>query len=305
MVGSSLSRVFVGLVRRTWLVAVTTVIVCAAFAAHAVAALVEARHLDALPPSAPHHHGRQIVETEHRSPEPVPDGAPLVARNMFCSTCTPEPVANGDGPGSTNAFSPAAELIATSIGREPTATLRVPTTQIQGDFGLGDTLPGIGTITRIGFSTVDLRDADGRTGTLSLRAALSPTAAEPPPSSPVAATTGEADASVRKIDDTTYEAERSLVRELMTSNGQNAGARILPINKGGKLDGLRLVGVRPGKLAAQLGLANGDVLQAINNTKIEDANTLLDLYAQLDKLDTVTFEGTRRGKPLSLTIRLR
>jgi type II secretory pathway component PulC len=86
---------------------------------------------------------------------------------------------------------------------------------------------------------------------------------------------------------------------------QSAGARVLPVNKDGKLDGLRLIGVKPGGLANSLGLANSDVLQGVNNTKIESANTLLELYAQLDKLDTVSLDGTRRGKPLKLTLRLR
>src|SRR5204862_6864310 len=106
---------------------------------------------------------------------------------------------------------------------------------------------------------------------------------------------------IRKIDDTTFEVDRTLVRELVSGDMKLAGARIIPISKDGKLDGLRLFGVKPGGLAASLGLANSDVLQAVNNTKIESANTLLDLYAQLEKLDTVTVDGTRKGKPLSLT----
>ena len=43
----------------------------------------------------------------------------------------------------------------------------------------------------------------------------------------------------------------------------------------------------------------------MNNTKIESANTLLGLYAELDKLQTVELAGTRKGKPLTLTLRLR
>jgi hypothetical protein len=47
------------------------------------------------------------------------------------------------------------------------------------------------------------------------------------------------------------------------------------------------------------------VLQAVNNQKIESANTLLGLYAQLEQLSTVELAGTRGGKPLTLTLRLR
>ena len=76
-------------------------------------------------------------------------------------------------------------------------------------------------------------------------------------------------------------------------------------DKDGKLDGLKLVGVKPGGLASRLGLQNTDVLQAVNNQKIESANTLLTMYAQLDTMNTVELDGTRRGKPLAITLRLR
>jgi S1-C subfamily serine protease len=84
-----------------------------------------------------------------------------------------------------------------------------------------------------------------------------------------------------------------------------AGARVSPMTKNGALTGLKVLGVRRDGLAASLGLQNGDVLEGINNTKIESANTLLGLYAQLETLDTVELEGTRHGKPLTLTLRLR
>src|SRR5690606_25847965 len=103
----------------------------------------------------------------------------------------------------------------------------------------------------------------------------------------------------------TFEVDRSLVRDLVGGSVGAAGARIAPITKNGKLEGLRLFGVRPSSIAGALGLKNGDVLEAVNNQKIESANTLLGLYSQLDQLGTVELAGTRGGKPLTLTLRLR
>jgi hypothetical protein len=270
------------------------------FAAQTVAAVIEARHLDPLPQAPPPLQRAPVAPVVVKL-----DGSAFVERNMFCSSCTPSPSIAGPGP--TNSFVPDAVLIATSIGVQPIATVRVPASEVQGDFGVGETLLGIGTVTRIGFSSIDIRDTKGRIGTLSLR-----TTTEPGGRSDIGAATPDAAAAatpyadrIKKIDDTTFETDRELVRELMSTNGKNAGAKILPVNKGGTLDGLRLVGVQPRKLASELGLMNGDVLQAINNTKIVDANTLLDMYAQLDKLDTVTFDGLRKGKPMTLTLRLR
>jgi hypothetical protein len=299
MVGNTLSWVLAGLVRRTWLVVVVTVMVCAAFTAHAVAALVDARYLE--PVSSP-----PLARPVRAAPviTPTPDGSAFVTRNMFCSTCGPSVLL---GPGPTDSFSPAAELIATAVGTATFATVRVPATEVQGDWEVGDMIPGLGTVARIGFASIDLRDSDGRIGTLSLL----PSAPTSGGRSEVGAATPDPAAAnpyadrIRKIDDTTYEVERSVVRDLVSGSMQSAGARVLPVNKDGKLDGLRLIGVKPGGLANSLGLANSDVLQGVNNTKIESANTLLELYAQLDKLDTVSLDGTRRGKPLKLTLRLR
>jgi hypothetical protein len=305
---AALSRIVAGLVRRTWLFVLVTVLACSAFAARAVASLRDTQDVDTSPPLAPPLPGRSEVIPHPRESR---DGSALVTRNMFCSSCTPAVAAVGPGP--ADGFSPDAMLIATSVGREPVATIRVPTSEVQGSFGVGDRLPGVGTITRIGFVSVDLVDALGRRGTITLLPAATATttnsggrsdagAATP---APAAAAADPWHGRIDKLDATTFAVERGLVRELVSGSMQTGGARIIPLAKDGKLDGLRLVGVRGGSLASAVGLATGDVLQAINNTRIESANTLLDLYAQLDRLQSVELAGTRAGKPMTLTLRLR
>jgi hypothetical protein len=293
MLDRALQLANVGL-RRTWLVALVAVIACSAFAARAVAALVESAYLE---PDPPRQAPLPIVEV--KAPVSTPDGAELVTRNMFCSTCTTP--AGGLGP--TDSFKPDAILIATSIGVDPRATLRVPATEVQGSWGLGDIVPGVGRIERIGFTSIDVVDG-ARRGTLSLLeipgGRSDASAATPAP----AAADPFAD-RVRKIDDQTFEVDRTLVRDLVSGAVKAGGVRMLPIEKNGKLDGLRLNGVRPGGVAAALGLRNGDILQAVNNMKIESANTVLDVYSKIDRIDTVALDGLRGGKPLSLTLRLR
>jgi membrane-associated protease RseP (regulator of RpoE activity) len=223
---------------------------------------------------------------------------------MFCSTCEALP-----GPGPTDSYQPDAILIATSVGAEPRATLRVPATEAQGSWGVGDIVPGVGRIERIGFVSIDVTDvADPkRRGTLSLFDAqrLPGGRSDAGAATPAPAAADPFADRIKKLDEHTYEVERGLVRDLVGGSVNTAGARIAPVTKNGKLEGLRLFGVRPGSLAATLGLRNGDVLQAVNNDKIESANTLLGLYSQLDQLSTVELAGTRGGKPLALTFRLR
>ena len=290
-----------GLVRRTWLVALVASIVCAGFAASAVAALVEASYL------TPRGHGGVVapgavaqVKTPQRT---LPDGSGLVVRNMFCSTCTP---AIDDELGPTDSFIPSAILIATDLGEDPIATVRVPASEVQGSFGVGDEIPGVGKVARIGWVSVDVLDATGRRGRLKLLdpAAVHGDAGAATPD-PAAAAAEPWAGRIKKIDDHTFEVERDLVREMVSGTVKPGGARIVPVTDKGELKGLRMFGVATTSLAGELGLKNGDVLSSINNKQIQSAQTLLDVYGNIDQLSTVELDGTRGGKPLQLTLRLR
>jgi len=298
MNGQALHTLFAGLVRRTWILVLAVTLVCAAFAATAVAALVEASYLG--PPSA----GAKLPAPPKLEVKPrvTPDGVELVARNMFCSTCTPSAEISGPA----DAFTPNAMLIATSIAEEPRCTVRVPASEAQGSYGVGDMIPGVGGITRIGWRSIDVVDEAGRHGKLDLldqiAAAARPGAATPD----VAAAADPFEGRIKKIDDHTFEVDRALVRELVTGAVKPGGMRFTPIaSKDGQLDGLKLFGVKTTTVANKVGLQNGDTLVAINNNKIKSAQSLLDVYTQLDTLNVVELDGTRGDKPLALTLRLK
>lgn len=302
MVRISLQSLARGLVRRTWILAVVTVLVCSAFAAHAASAIVEAAAFSPSntsprvpPPPAP-------PEAPTRAPR---DGSGLVARNMFCSTC--EPPAPGPADLSSTRFSgKPAILIATAIGREPRATVRVPETEAQGDFGLGDRIPGVGTIDRIGPVSIDVVDIGGVHATLRLfdlpatdpDGSARPRDPSPPPD-PYAD-------SIKKIDDKTFEVRRELVRELVTGVQKPGKIRMTPIvNKDGEVGGVRVYGVTHGSLPAAIGLKSADTIESINGEPIKSAQQLLDLYAKLEQLSVVELGGKRAGKPLAIELRLR
>ena len=117
----ALPALFGHLIRRTWLVAVVTVALCAALAAHAVAAFVEADYL------APPPQGRPILVAPSKvavdTTRKRPDANGFVERNMFCSTCGP--IAESGPTGAMYSGTPAI-LIATSVGVDATATVHVP-----------------------------------------------------------------------------------------------------------------------------------------------------------------------------------
>ncbi|HEY1551582.1 MAG TPA: type II secretion system protein GspC [Kofleriaceae bacterium] len=275
---------------------------CAYFAASAVTSVIAARVL------APAETGPKFAAVTASAPvvhEPRKgDGRDFVARDMFCSSCTPPAIASG---GIDDTFSPQAVLIATIIADTPRCTVRALATAAQGDYGVGDAIAGVGTITRIGWRSIDLVDRDGRHGKLDLLDnALAAARGEDGAATPNPAAAAQPwDGRITKIDDHTFEVDRALVRDLVSGAAKPGGVRIGPRTDNGKLTGLRMTGVREPSLASALGMQNGDVMTGINNVPITSAQTMLDVYAHIDSLNVVEIAAERGGKPMTITLRLR
>jgi hypothetical protein len=297
MNGQALHTLIAAIVRRTWLLALLSVAVCAVFAASAVTALVEASYL------APSAEGAKLPAPSAALPKVTVaprNGDALVARDMFCSSCTPsvEVAAAGDS------FTPAAILIATSVGEDPRATVRVPATEAQGSYGVDDKIPGVGRVTRIGWRSIDVLDDSGRHGKLDLLDQVAAGGAGA--ATPAAAAADPFEGRIKKIDDHTFEVDRELVKELVSGAVKPGAMRVQPLPDGnGGMKGLKLFGIKGTSLAGTVGLQNGDTLVAINNNKIQNAQSLLDVYTHIDTMNVVELDGTRAEKPLALTLRLR
>ena len=140
MNGHALHTLFAGLVRRTWLARAGGRARVRGICRVARSRRSSRRRISA-PASA---HGAKLPappESEVKPPRAAPDGGGLVARNMFCSTCAPERRVQVR----RIRLLPNAMLIATSVGDEPRCTVRVPASEAQGSYGVGDTIPGVGT----------------------------------------------------------------------------------------------------------------------------------------------------------------
>ncbi|MEO8701707.1 MAG: hypothetical protein ABI867_16795 [Kofleriaceae bacterium] len=271
-------------------------LVCAGFAARAVAAYVEADRLIVFPS------GHSPVTTKPTPPPAlVIDPDVISERNIFCSECGP---VHGPGPSSSYTGHPAV-LIATSLGTTPYATVRVIPTEAQGVWGLDETIPGVGKITRIGGGSIEVVDPDGHSKQISLfETAAGPGDAATSPKGPAAAPSPFAE-KIKKLSDGSYEVDRDVVRELVSAAGKTSGVRAMPVMKGKEITGMRFYGVKPDSVAAAIGLKSSDILSSVDNEPIKTAQQLLDLYSKLDKLGGVELQGTRAGKPLSIQLRFR
>ena len=291
----ALPSLFAGLARRTWLVTAIAVVSCAAFAAHAATALVDAATVGPTRGTAP----RAEVPPPSARPPALPEGGQLVERNMFCSSCA-----------LTGASSPAAVppssavLIAIDIGHEARATVHVLATEVQGSWGIGDAIPGLGQVDRIGPMWLEIVDGAGHRARLSLLDAAAGDGPRPTVPERAPAVADPLADRIKKLDDQNYDIDRNLVRELVSAGARPGGPRFMPLVENGEVKGVRLFAVKPGSVPAALGLKNGDTLSAIDGAPLVNLNQLLELYSKLDQLGAVELSGTRAGKPLVRTLRL-
>lgn len=308
----ALHNVVTGFLRRSWLVAIVTVIACAGLAARAVAALSDAALSDG--ETAGHRAGVAAATAAPAPPAPVmprldpPGGDAFVARNIFCSTCAPS---RGGGGGGGSYQGHPAVLIATSIGAEPRATVRVVPTEAQGSWGLGEEIPGVGRLDEIHATSIEVADAAGNTRRISLHDAPGSSEGGGGPGS----RTGEKppgvenpyDGRIEKINEGTYEIERSLVRELVMNASRPGMGGATPVLVNGEVQGLKLLGISTRSPAYWLGLRTGDQVSSIDGEPLKNAQVLLDMFAKLDQVSAVELGGTRRAgkQPLKLTLKLR
>jgi general secretion pathway protein C len=203
-------------------------------------------------------------------------------------------------------------LIATNVGASPRdsfATIVQTTTETQGSFREGDTVPGAGPIKKIAYRYVDFHaDASkSRVERLSLfgeapPVAPPPTVAEAPPAGATDDLTAMVDRGIKKIDDSNYEIDRSLVDQVLANPMQfSKGARVVPSVKNGKTAGFKLYAIRPNSAFAKLGLSNGDTLTSVNNMELTSADKALEVYTKVKESNTLQIEVTRRGKPMTIT----
>jgi hypothetical protein len=245
-------------------------------------------------------------------PAPVPaakpahDATAFVTRNMFCSSCV---LTEGPGPESSGAGTQHTlpRLIATHVGLkagEGWATLEIA--GLAGGFVNGAALPGGGVIESIERGAIIVRFADGPVR-VPLASDVVATKDPKDPTTPAEAAAKDdpwAD-RIRVVGENRWAVDRTLIKELVqsgTGGGAAAkGVRLQPVNKDGKLAGVRVVTARSGSLAQKLGLSAGDVIDSIDGQAIDSPQTLMGMYNKLDDLRRVDLGVRRKGASVTLT----
>lgn len=316
--------------RYFWVVAALAVALSAFFAARIVNHLLEKEVL------ADAKRGPKVKPPAPSPSAPVAskskDGKPLIDRNMFCSTCLPPvPVTPTDtGPVDPNVV-PMTQLplllVATHVtdaryAHESFATILNTATQQQGAYWVKiegkpsrhlTTIPGAGDVVAVHYKYVDfMNTASGRKERISItgEAPIPPPVVaaveEPKPAGDGDDLTASIDAGIKKIDDTTYEIDRSLVDKVLANPMAVAkGARVMPSSKNGEPNGFKLYAVRPSSVYAKLGFANGDTLHAINGMELNSMDKAMEVYSKVRDASSLQVNVTRRGKPVTLNYTIR
>ena len=295
--------------RYFWVLGGVVVAVCAVFAAKATSHIVEAKFL-----GDPDHGPKVVRVADATTPAPTAkaarskDGGQLASRNMFCSECTPPPVdtTKATDPSVVQTTTLPLLLLATNIGTTPDqswATIVDTENQRQGSYSIGEVMPGTvgGKIKLIRFKFVDFEN-NGHIERLGLVGTTPPTTvAVEAPVENKDEMTAAIDSGIKKINDTNYAVDKSLVDKILANPmAVSKGARIVPAMKNGKPEGFKLYAIRQDSLYGKLGLVNGDTLNSINGFELTSADKALEAYTKLREATALEVEITRHGATTTL-----
>lgn len=111
---------------------------------------------------------------------------------------------------------------------------------------------------------------------------------------------------IAKVSATEFDVDRSAVDTIMSKYSElMRGTRVTPVQKGGRVSGVKLGGVVGSSLLAKLGLMNGDEVQNINGFALTSPEKALQAYARLRTASSIRIAVVRNGKPVSIEYRIR
>ncbi len=109
------------------------------------------------------------------------------------------------------------------------------------------------------------------------------------------------DQGIRKIGDTDFEVDRTLLDYLLGNPMWVArGARIVPSIRNSKSNGFKLYAIRPSSIYAKIGLMNGDTILSVNGLTLSSPDKAIETYKQVESAKRFTVQLTRRGKPVTI-----
>jgi hypothetical protein len=274
--------------RQIWIVDLFGILLGAALAGQATANLIAA----ALP-----HPAVAVRPAPPRSPAPAPPADKsidrIVGRNVFCSACggprAPAPT--------RHAYALLAIMIAPTDWRWSVAIIRDYERLTVGPYRVGARL-GDARIAVIDNTSVLLADGHGGSEILELLERHAPTDRCDGPPDAIAD-------GIKKTGPHAYEVRRVVIDRLLSGGITPPWPRIVPESRNDALAGFRVFGIGRDSPFAALGLANGDLLLAVNGRSIATAEAAIAAFAPLRAASHVWLEVERDGRRVRLDYAIR
>jgi general secretion pathway protein C len=116
---------------------------------------------------------------------------------------------------------------------------------------------------------------------------------------------GEMAEGIEKVNDTNYNLSRSMLNKVLDNAGKIIGiAAVAPKVEDGQSVGMEIRGIRPGTLLTKLGIQNGDILESINGQPLSNPDTALQAYTTLRTADKFNLSIRRRGQSTMINYNL-
>jgi general secretion pathway protein C len=153
------------------------------------------------------------------------------------------------------------------------------TTHKQDLYRISDKVAGNATVKGVEWDRVIL-DRDGQDEILELASAQGAAPARAPVAAPVSSR--PANPHIQQVGEGQYNIDRSEVDAALDNMNQLfTQIRAVPHFEGGKSTGFRLFAIRQNSIFDNIGLRNGDIIQSINGTEINDPSRALSLMQEL------------------------
>ena len=117
---------------------------------------------------------------------------------------------------------------------------------------------------------------------------------------------GAAGSGIRQVGDNRYLVDRGEVdHSIENLSTVVTQMRAVPYLKDGKSVGFRVFNIRAGSLFERMGLKNGDVIQAVNGTPLDDPTRALALLDEVQSAEEISVDLLRDDHPNTLTYSIR
>ncbi|MCA9592910.1 MAG: general secretion pathway protein GspC [Myxococcales bacterium] len=110
---------------------------------------------------------------------------------------------------------------------------------------------------------------------------------------------------IHRVSATEFNVDRSVVDTVVEQYSKLLkNVLVRPVQKNGRVVGMRVLRIRPDTLLGKLGLANGDVIQSINGFQLSAPDKALQAYARLRTASNIALKVERKGKPMTIDLHI-